>query len=217
MLVRQAVLQTPRICRSLLTSCNPFRINTCKSVCKQRTLTPFKINTYEKTRGSGPVTVNQTSAATASDYPDHRSTAVPPSTLVYVQCNPFIFNQFQKPFLQLLSFHTNTNAPVGVYTSALRPLEGVCNLQLSNLQLSNSLVPISPPGAIQTALAPSLPFFSATLFPPWLAKGLANISYPISTGRRKSPAPFASRRIPPSRFRRTTTPAGSKSAPGTAN
>src|SRR5260370_12610474 len=27
-----------------------FRINTCKSVSKQRTLTPFRINTYEKPR-----------------------------------------------------------------------------------------------------------------------------------------------------------------------
>src|SRR5258708_5412447 len=31
----------------------PFRINTCKSVSKQRTLSAFKINTYEKPRGGG--------------------------------------------------------------------------------------------------------------------------------------------------------------------
>src|SRR6266481_5610362 len=31
----------------------PFRINTCKSVSKQMTLTPFRINTYEKHRGVG--------------------------------------------------------------------------------------------------------------------------------------------------------------------
>src|SRR6266849_4036668 len=30
-----------------------FRINTCKSVSKQRTLTPFRMNTYEKHRGVG--------------------------------------------------------------------------------------------------------------------------------------------------------------------
>src|SRR5216683_2950731 len=30
---------------------NPFRINTCKSVSKQTTLTPFRMNTYEKTGG----------------------------------------------------------------------------------------------------------------------------------------------------------------------
>jgi hypothetical protein len=31
----------------------PFRINSCKSVSKQMTSTPFRINTYEKTRGWG--------------------------------------------------------------------------------------------------------------------------------------------------------------------
>jgi hypothetical protein len=30
-----------------------FRINTCKSVSKQRTLTPFRMNTYEKQGGGG--------------------------------------------------------------------------------------------------------------------------------------------------------------------
>jgi hypothetical protein len=30
-----------------------FRMNTCKSVSKQRTLTPFRMNTYEKHRGEG--------------------------------------------------------------------------------------------------------------------------------------------------------------------
>src|ERR1700730_5570800 len=34
---------------------NPFRINTCKSVSKQRTLTTFRMNTYEKPRGGGPL------------------------------------------------------------------------------------------------------------------------------------------------------------------
>jgi hypothetical protein len=33
--------------------CNSFRIRTCKSVSKQRTLTPFGMNTYEKTGGRG--------------------------------------------------------------------------------------------------------------------------------------------------------------------
>ncbi len=33
-------------------STSPFRINTCKSVSKQRTLTTFRMNTYEK-RGEG--------------------------------------------------------------------------------------------------------------------------------------------------------------------
>src|SRR5260370_11807481 len=36
-----------------LCNVSPFRINTCKSVSKQMTLTPFRINTYEKTGGWG--------------------------------------------------------------------------------------------------------------------------------------------------------------------
>src|SRR5258707_11954409 len=36
-----------------LTSSISFRINTCKSVSKQTTLTPSRMNTYEKHRGVG--------------------------------------------------------------------------------------------------------------------------------------------------------------------
>jgi hypothetical protein len=36
-----------------LCNVSPFRMNTCKSVSKQRTLTIFKMNTYEKARGRG--------------------------------------------------------------------------------------------------------------------------------------------------------------------
>jgi hypothetical protein len=38
---------------------NPFKMNTCKSVLKQTTLTVFRMNTYEKHRGWGAVMVNQ--------------------------------------------------------------------------------------------------------------------------------------------------------------
>jgi|SRR5260370_21351750 len=34
-------------------ACKPFRMNTCESVSKQRTLTTFRINTYEKPGGEG--------------------------------------------------------------------------------------------------------------------------------------------------------------------
>src|SRR5216684_1440202 len=36
-----------------LGQCKQFRINTCKSVSKQMTLTPFRINTYRKRGGGG--------------------------------------------------------------------------------------------------------------------------------------------------------------------
>ena len=45
------VLQ-PSFCTIFMHS-KPFRINSCKSVSKQTTSTPFRINTYEKTRGWG--------------------------------------------------------------------------------------------------------------------------------------------------------------------
>jgi len=46
----------PAYSAQFLCSISPFRINTCKSVSKQRTSTPFRMNTYEKTRGGGPHT-----------------------------------------------------------------------------------------------------------------------------------------------------------------
>src|SRR5271167_1252560 len=38
---------------------NPFRMNTCESVSKQRTLTSSRMNTYAKPRGGGGLIVNQ--------------------------------------------------------------------------------------------------------------------------------------------------------------
>jgi outer membrane lipoprotein-sorting protein len=42
---------------SNLQLCNLIRMNTCKSVSKQMTLTPFRMNTYEKHRGEGGLSV----------------------------------------------------------------------------------------------------------------------------------------------------------------
>ena len=39
--------------RSVCAPLSTFRINTCKSVSKQRTLTPFRMNSCEKPRGGG--------------------------------------------------------------------------------------------------------------------------------------------------------------------
>ncbi len=41
----------PAYSAQFLCSVSPFRINTCKSVSKQRTSTSFRMNTYEKTPG----------------------------------------------------------------------------------------------------------------------------------------------------------------------
>src|SRR6266403_3952775 len=43
---------SPRVTRHSPLPLTPFRINTCKSVSKQRTLTTFRMNTYEK-QGEG--------------------------------------------------------------------------------------------------------------------------------------------------------------------
>src|SRR6202048_2014298 len=48
-----ALLQQHRCQNTEAAPLTSFRINTCKSVSKQRTLTPFKMNTYEKPRGRG--------------------------------------------------------------------------------------------------------------------------------------------------------------------
>jgi hypothetical protein len=38
---------------TILVQCKSFRNNTCENVSKQATLTPFRMNTYEKHRGRG--------------------------------------------------------------------------------------------------------------------------------------------------------------------
>src|SRR5258708_7010500 len=127
--------------------CNatPFRINTSKSVSKQTTLSPFRMNTYEKTgEGAGsPQTVN------------------------------------------------NPRAP------RLRAI------LLSSLP--RYLLTSLPPGPHRAPLA--------TLFPPWLANASANTSSPISTGAKRSRAPFAFRRILLFRSLTTTSIAGSRLEP----
>jgi hypothetical protein len=45
--------------RPIISPLTLFRMNTYKSVSKQRTLTPFRMNTCEKPRGEGPIIVNQ--------------------------------------------------------------------------------------------------------------------------------------------------------------
>ena len=43
----------PQTVKSHRNAANPFRICTCKSASKQRTLTSFRMNTYAKTGGGG--------------------------------------------------------------------------------------------------------------------------------------------------------------------
>src|SRR5713226_8900535 len=54
-----------------------FRINTCKSVSKQRALTPFRINTYEKHREGKGFPLATRRLGTYSDGPSGRKYCVP--------------------------------------------------------------------------------------------------------------------------------------------
>src|SRR6266404_2439440 len=47
---------------------NSFGINTCKSVSKQRTLSPSRINIYAKTGGGGPLRKGSPRAAQESKF-----------------------------------------------------------------------------------------------------------------------------------------------------
>jgi len=58
LVVASACRTFQRHTRVLLPAITTFRMNTCKSVSKQRTLTPFRMNTYAKTGGEGGVIVN---------------------------------------------------------------------------------------------------------------------------------------------------------------
>ena len=46
-------VSAPRLLRPIKCVRNLLRINTCESVSKQKTLTTFRMNTYEKPRGGG--------------------------------------------------------------------------------------------------------------------------------------------------------------------
>src|ERR1700730_7738689 len=78
-----------------------------------------------------------------------------------------------------------------------------------NSAAKSSLV-FSQPSNLQTCQPLNESSISpATIFHPWLANASASISSPISTGAKKSPAPFASLRIPPCLSRAMTNTAGS--------
>src|SRR5216683_5482317 len=62
-------LPLPSCCKNAETATlTTFRINTCKSVSKQRTLTPLGINTYEKHRGGGGGQISFASAFTCATW-----------------------------------------------------------------------------------------------------------------------------------------------------
>src|SRR6266481_5955912 len=101
------------------------------------------------------------------------------------------------------SFHRDGGC-TPLTASWISPLDANCHTVRPTLfsSLPRYLLTSFPLGALRGPLA--------TLFPPWLANASANTSLPISTGAKRSRAPFVSRRIPPFRSRATISTAGSK-------
>jgi hypothetical protein len=50
---REGLARQSKVSRAPAAPLSTFRMNTCKSVSKQRTLSPFRMNTYAKTGGRG--------------------------------------------------------------------------------------------------------------------------------------------------------------------
>src|SRR5712692_6667876 len=70
----------------------PFRMNTCESVSKQRTLTTFRINTYEKPRGEGGPAFRVSSVQPqppVSSLQNHMRHVAPLSPVASVDCAYF--------------------------------------------------------------------------------------------------------------------------------
>ncbi len=91
--------EVPKTC-----SCNPFRINTCKSVSKQRTSSPFGINTYKKQGGGGalrltwhPVRffVSSTSFTSSISFPSFHLRPLFTLAVRRKRRNPFYFWHFR--------------------------------------------------------------------------------------------------------------------------
>ena len=108
-----------------------FRMNTCKSVSKQRTLTPFRMNTYAKTGGgrcllltSHPLQTRRgsslRSAVGAWPAPFSQAASHPLPSICHSPCfqklanpsssNPFIFTSIQNPRGVTLTSFTSSSA-----------------------------------------------------------------------------------------------------------
>ncbi len=167
-----------------------FRINTCKSVSKQATLTPFTINTYGKQGGWGACRL----------LPNTPPAARPETQALSFQilAHSFALTKKSTPLSSIASalFAQNTRGGVSLRLPLFSPF-------LTSLPIYFLTSRRASRAACYTVL-------------PWLANASASTSSPISTGARRSRAPFAFRRIPPLRFRGRTNIAGSKLVRDTA-
>ncbi len=68
----------------------PFRMNTCESVSKQRTLTTFRMNTYEKQGEGGPAFRVSSVQPPVSSLQNHMRHVAPLSPVASVDCAYFL-------------------------------------------------------------------------------------------------------------------------------
>src|SRR6266478_8414558 len=78
-----------------------FRMNTCKSVSKQRTLSPFRMNTYAKPGGGGP----------HGSAPIFRIGLPRISLRAHHRTDPLFSDTYKSLSAQTLSFHIHTKPP----------------------------------------------------------------------------------------------------------
>src|SRR6267378_5271597 len=114
-----------------------FRMNTCKSVSKQRTLSPSRMNTCEKTGGGaspGPLFLSHTQLSTVDPRPF--------SAGIMASCHalfarPLFSWSYELLLPQPLSFHNNLRCPPGegcnsqLEPPSLRHLSELCVSALS--------------------------------------------------------------------------------------
>src|SRR5882762_8853716 len=114
-----------------------FRMNTCKSVSKQRTLSPSRMNTCEKTGGGaspGPLFLSHTKLSTVD--PRHFSAGIMTSCYALF-ARPLFSWSYELLLPQPLSFHNNLRCPPGVggksqlEPPSLRHLSELCVSALS--------------------------------------------------------------------------------------
>jgi len=213
-LARHAVLLTaptvdPRLPRfaQLLCNVSSFGINTSKRVSKQATLSTFRINTYEKQAGWGRGAI--------AKQPFHRSASRNELVCFQTLAHSLARRKTQLFYFQALP-HSLPKTPGGGGTAPVRePIREPRDSRVYSLP--HRFLTSLPLGAHRAPLA--------TLLHPWHANGSANTFLPISTGAKKSRAPFTFRRTPlrpsqatsvlcESRFIRTNI-VGSKLVPGT--
>ena len=222
MLARQAVLLTSSesvhptqlLSRQQSTPVSPFSCNTYgppRKCCKQKTYgrtKSFKCNTYRK-QGGGGVMVNEliSKKAPFNELPCFHAIAHSFPQWQLLRC--FLFNSFRT--LSVATGGAGWSSPIS-HSPLCKPSSPLCLGGIFSRHCS-----VLPTFNFQLPTFPQSPLTSpATISHAWLANASASISSPISTGAKKSPAPFASLRIPPCPSRRMTNTVGSKLAQDTA-